>query len=148
MISLSSSLFSHGPSLGTSSVARLCDRDLLDLWFTHRLARNLCPFQRPSMNLSFWHLPAWLPGSLSALPWDSPCALTWPNVSVGFILSDVVADLLELGLRLRDTISRLHPSQSAQPWLARELWCFVHGQICLFALVLDQAIIRRAKLLV
>ena len=61
MISLSSSLLSHGPSLGTSSVARLCDRDLLDLWFTHRLARNLCPFQRPSMNLSFWHL---LPGCL------------------------------------------------------------------------------------
>ena len=70
----------------------------------------------------------------------------WPNVSVGFILSDVVADLLELGLRLRDTISRLHPSQSAQLWLARELWCFVHGQIRLFAHVLDQTISRRAKL--
>ena len=101
------------------------------------------------MNLSFWHsLPGCLVLSVIYLGTLRVPLSPWPNVSIGFILSDVVADLLELGLRLRDTISRLHPSQSAQPWLARKLWCFVHGQIRLVALVLLQTSSRRAKHLV
>ena len=53
-ISLNSSLLSHGPYIGTSLVARLCGRDLLDHSFTHTVSHATSDHSVPvEMILSF-----------------------------------------------------------------------------------------------